>query len=109
MKNPQIIIHRPNEYVGKLRKLWIFIGGEKTAYVKNGGSVTLDVDPGTHEIFVSMDYLKSNKLELTLGYGETVHLECGSTLRGVKFYLSLFFILAAYLFRSIKLFYIKRV
>ena len=89
--------------------MWIFIDGEKTTYVKIGRSVTIDVDPGTHEIFVSMDYLKSNKLDLILGSAETVRLECGSTLRGIKFYLSLFFILAAYLFRSIKVFYIKRV
>jgi len=108
MKNPQIIIHRPNEYVGKLRKLWIFIDGEKTAYVKNGKTVSLEVNSGKHEIFVSMDYLISNKLEVPVDPQETVLLECGSTLRGVKFYFSLFVILAAYLFRSIKVFYIKR-
>ena len=109
MKNPQIIIHRPNEYVGKLRKLWIFIDGEKTAYVKNGKTVSLEVNSGKHEIYVEMDYLKSNKLEVTVDPKETVHLECGSTLRGVKFFFCAFIFMAAYLFRSIKVFYVKQV
>jgi len=108
MKSPQIIIHR-SEYVGRLRKLWIFIDVEKKAYIKNGGSVTLDIDPGNHEIIVSMDYLTSNKLELTLGYGETVHLECGSTLKGMKLFFSPFIFIAAYLFSSVKVFYIKQI
>jgi len=109
MKNPQIIIHRPNEYVGKLRKLWIFIDGEKTAYVKNGKTVSLEVNSGKHEIYVEMDYLKSNKLEMTVDPQDTVHLECGSTLRGIKVFFSAFIFIAAYLFRSIKVFYIRRV
>jgi len=109
MKNTYIIIRWPHEYFGMLRKLWIFIDGEKKAYVKNGKTVSLEVNPGNHEVFVSMDYLKSNKVELTLDSAEAVHLECGSTLRGIRFYFSLFIILAAYIFRSIKVFYVKRV
>ena len=109
MKTPRITIHRPREHFGMLRKLWIFIDGEKTAYVKNGKTVDLEVDPGKHEIFISSDYLKSNRLELVFDSEETVCLECGSTLRGIRFYFSLFFILAAYIFKGIKIFYLKRV
>ena len=109
MKKTRITIHRPHEHFGMLRKLWIFVDGEKTAYVKNGKTVDLEVDPGKHEIFISSDYLKSNRLELDLNSEEEVILNCGSTLRGIRFYLSLFFILAAYIFKGIKIFYLKRV
>ena len=109
MKTSHINIHRPPEYVGMLRKLWIFVDGVKTAFLKNGESVSLDIAPGKHEIFISSDYLKSNRLKLVLASEETVCLECGSTLRGIRFYLSLFIILAAYLFQSVKVFYIKQV
>jgi len=109
MKNPQIIIDRPQKYLHMFAKLWIFIDGEKKAYVKNGKTVSLEVNPGKHEIYVEMDYLKSNKLEVTVDPKETVHLECGSTLRGVKVFFCAFIFMATYLFRSIKVFYVKRV
>ena len=109
MKTPRITIHRPREYCGKLRKLWIFVDGVKTAFLKNGESVSLDLAPGKHEIFVSSDYLKSNRLELVLDSEETVCLECGSTLRGIRICFTLFITLAAYLFKSVKVLYIKQV
>lgn len=109
MKKTRITIHRPHEHFGMLRKLWIFVDGNKTAFLKNGERISLDLAPGKHEIFISSDYLKSNRLELVLDSEETVRLECGSTLRGIRFYLSLFIILAAYIFKGIKIFYIKRI
>ena len=104
MKTPRITIHRPHEHFGMLRKLWIFVDGNKTAFLKNGERISLDLAPGKHEIFISSDYLKSNRLELDLDSEEEVVLNCGSTLTGIRFYLSLFIILAAYLFKSIKMF-----
>ena len=109
MKTPRITIHRPHEHFGMMRKLWIFVDGEKKAFLKNRERISLDLAPGKHEIFVSSDYLKSNRLELDLNSEEEVVLNCGSTLRGIRSYLSLFLILAAYLFKGIKIFYIKRI
>ncbi len=109
MGNSVIVINRPQKYIHMFAKLWIFIDGEKTAYVKNGKTVSLEVNSGKHEIYVEMDYLKSNKLEMTVDPQDTVHLECGSTLRGIKVFFSAFIFIAAYLFRSIKVFYIRRV
>ena len=109
METSVIVIDRPQKYLHMFAKLWIFIDGEKTAYVKNGKTVSLEVNSGKHEIYVEMDYLKSNKLEATVDPKETVHLECGSTLRGVKVFFCAFVFIAAYLFRSIKVFYVKQV
>ena len=109
MKTPRITIHRPHEHFGMLRKLWIFVDGNKTAFLKNGERISLDLAPGKHEIFISSDYLKSNRLKLVLASEETVCLECGSTLRGIRICFTLFIILAAYLFKSVKVFYIKQV
>ena len=109
MKTSHIAIHRPREYFGKLRKLWIFVDGVKTAFLKIGERISLDLAPGKHEIFISSDYLKSNRLKLVLDSEETVRLECGSTLRGIRICFTLFIVLAAYLFKGIKIFYLKRV
>jgi hypothetical protein len=75
-----ITVTRADLLNGVLRKLDIYLDGRKIGNVAALQTQEFDVDPGTHEIYVKMDWAESPRLSLTLKSAELVDL--GTKCRG---------------------------
>jgi hypothetical protein len=84
---------------GILRSLAVFLDGEKVETVDEDGTVELMLSPGPHEIYVKMDWCRSNKLQFNISAREKVYLACQVPLRVWQHLLIIFYIL--FLFNKI--------
>ena len=60
--------------------------------VNNGQEVTFEVPKGTHNLYLKIDWCSSNKISFDIKDADIV-FECGSSLRGLKMFLSFVYIL----------------
>jgi hypothetical protein len=72
----RITVERAKDYVGVFRAYWLVIDGAKVGRVKRGKSLTVDVEPGQHELHLALDWTRSPSLNLTLGEREEAILCC---------------------------------
>jgi hypothetical protein len=71
-----ITLVRHSAHVSRLRAYRIFVDDREVARAKNGASVTLEVSSGTHRVFVKRDWVRSHPLEVALGAGEHIEVDC---------------------------------
>jgi len=79
-----LIVKRIHQRKSRFRKFWIYVDGERKEPVKNNEAVTIDLSIGKHEVQIRQDIYKSQRISFELKAGETVTLECGSPIQGVK-------------------------
>ena len=72
-----LVIRRKSHFTYAVRNFSIYIDGSKQDSLANGSQKTLILEPGQHTIYLTVDYYKSNPLEITLRPGESVALVCG--------------------------------
>jgi hypothetical protein len=70
----QIDIYRPHRYFAFLRSYSIWIDGRKVRRISDRERVFIPVPQGVHNIFLKIDWVRSNKIELKIATGETVKL-----------------------------------
>lgn len=58
------------------RRYQVMIDGEMAAKVKRGRTVTLPVPPGSHEIFVRIDWCRSSSVEVNVRPGDVIEMSC---------------------------------
>jgi hypothetical protein len=61
-----------------LRSFNIVIDGKVVGGLYAGGSSAFEVPPGSHEVFLKIDWCRSEKLNIGLAPGEVVRFLCGS-------------------------------
>jgi hypothetical protein len=61
---PKIRIERDTNWTSGLRRIDIYIDGEKTDTINDGETKDFDVENGTHEIYVKLGWERSQKIEL---------------------------------------------
>jgi hypothetical protein len=89
-----ITVNRLRSYADKLRSYNIVIDGVIVGKIKNGETVQLpSSSPGSHQIWVTIDWCRSPKLDFEYPTGANLNFECGSNLAGFKVFGAL-----AYLF-----------
>lgn len=77
MEMTKVIVRRANAvWQDKVRKYTILLDGKEIATVSNGSEVAFDVEPGRHEVQMSIDWCTSRKLEIDVA-AEPLTLECG--------------------------------
>ena len=72
MANVQV--RRGSQISGAIRGLKIFIDGHGAGVVKRNETVRLAVQPGDHEVYVKMDWVRSPALAITAAEGADVRL-----------------------------------
>lgn len=72
----RITVERAKDYVGVFRAYLLVIDGTNAGRVKRGKSLTVDVEPGHHELHLSLDWTCSPSVNLVLGEGEEVLVRC---------------------------------
>jgi hypothetical protein len=72
----RITVGRVKDYVGVFRSYSVVIDGAKVGRVKRGKSLTVDVEPGHHELHLEQDWMRSPSVNLMLGDREEALLRC---------------------------------
>ena len=70
----QIDIYRPHRYFAFLRSFSIWIDGRKVKRITDRERVFIPVSQGVHNIFIKIDWIRSNTIELKIATGQTVKL-----------------------------------
>jgi len=72
-----VILYRPWNYFGALRKLQVLIDEHEVGAVPNAGRFEFRLPPGDYEIQLAMDWLKCEPYPVTVAPGDFVELEAG--------------------------------
>lgn len=81
-----IKIKRDSGFVDKIRAYKIVLDGDVVGKIMEGEHIEIDVAPGNHQVYLKIDWCKSNTVEFEVS--ETMlDFECGSSLRGERFWL----------------------
>ena len=79
-----IEISRARSYADRGRKYKIIIDDEEIGYINNGETKSLEVEEGNHNIYLKIDWCRSNEINFYATKDETIEFECGSSIKGVK-------------------------
>jgi len=97
-----IKLQRIRDLVGTGRDLKVYIDGSYSVSISYSSKKVIELEPGTHHIFVKMDWCKSKPLKIEIRSGETLNLYCGSRFANKSIFVNMF---AAFLFPR-NLFYV---
>lgn len=103
--NSLIEIFRSSQYVNKFRNYKIVINGIEKGTVGDGKAVKINMDPGEYEVYLTIDWCRSNTLKISIKENELVQLRCGSPVKGWKKILVLFYVI----FKQDEYLYLERV
>ena len=84
-----IKIKRDSGYADRLRAYKVVLDGNVVGEVKNGQQIEFDASQGKHELFLKIDWGRSNVVEFESDGSSDIEFECGSNLRGLKIPLSI--------------------
>lgn len=82
-----ITIKRDSGYADLFRAYKIILDGKAVAKIQNGQQLKLEAPRGKHQIYLKLDWCRSNVLEFELGEREMT-FDCGSSLREWRLLLS---------------------
>lgn len=77
-----VLCTRLTWYPDRLRKYKIVADGEVVQALRAGDTVSFEIQPGQHDLFIKMDWMRSNRISLQCRAGGVVALECGSKIQG---------------------------
>lgn len=70
----------------------VVLDGNIIGNIKNGEEKEFDIPEGNHDLFLKIDWCRSNVISLK-NNGSIVGFECGSNLRGWKVFLVIIYII----------------
>lgn len=88
-----IRLTRTAGFADLFRAYRILVDGREAARLNARQSVEIPVSSGTHSVAAKIDWCGSPTLTFGIRAGETVHLECGSNLRGLRIFLAPLYII----------------
>lgn len=83
------ITHK-RQWTNRLRKLKVYVDQQESASIASGETVVIEVAEGHHELFIRVDWARSNINLFEIRAEETINFECGSKIEGWKLVLALF-------------------
>jgi len=86
-----ITIRRDSGYADYLRAYEVVLDGNVIGKIKNGQELELNVPSGQHELYLKIDWCRSNGVAFE-NNGSNVVFECGSSLRGLRILLAILYI-----------------
>lgn len=70
---------RPTRWVSHFRSYALWIDEEKVGKIKDGETWSTEVEPGRHSVRCTLDWGRSERLQLSLDAGESVQIRIVST------------------------------
>ena len=74
----RLCVTRDKVWYGRWRKLRVMLDGDEIGHLASGESKQFDVSSGDHELYVQMDWVKSEPVTFTCGEGEEIDARCSS-------------------------------
>ncbi len=74
----RLCVTRDKAWYGRWRKLRVLLDGDEIGKLESGESKLFDVSSGDHELFVQMDWVKSEPVAFTCAEGEEIDAWCSS-------------------------------
>jgi hypothetical protein len=87
-----IKLKRDSGYADRLRAYKVVLDGNVVGEVKNAQQIEIDTSQGKHQLFLKIDWCKSNVVEFESDGISDVEFECGSNLRGLKILLGVLYV-----------------
>ena len=84
-----IVITRYNSRIDKFRSYVIHINGKAYAKIKNNSKVEIKLPKGEYEVYLSIDWCKSNKMTINVEENNQISLECYPYNMGKSFFRNL--------------------
>jgi len=75
MAQSKVKIARYQDFFGIMRKLKVFIDGEHVGNVHWNSSNDFSISSGSHQLFVKMDWCKSEPINIDIDENETIKYE----------------------------------
>ena len=82
--NCSIHLKRTSQLANKLRKFKVYLNNRYVGVIRDGEEIILSVEQGKNQIYLKVDWNKSEIYEFDINAGETIHLICGSPFKGKK-------------------------
>jgi hypothetical protein len=77
-----IEIVRSKQYVNKSRNFIVMINDCEMGRIEDGGISEIPMEPGEHEIYLKIDWCRSNKVKFLINENERIRFHCGSPIKG---------------------------
>jgi len=88
---PTIGLTRETSYQDMLRAYGVRVDNKKVATIRDGEMITFRVDPGSHTMFLTLDWGRSNKVRFECKDGDELEFQCGNTSARSGAYLALLY------------------
>lgn len=88
-----IVIHRESKDVLRYSLYKIWIDGQCVDKIGDGERLFIKVNPGNHQIYVSVDWCRSKKVNFNINESEIIKMECGTN---INIFNIIFFLTIAY-------------
>ena len=98
-ESAQIIIHRRKALADRARRYSIHLDNTAVATIADGQSIAIPVTAGTHELYASIDWCRSNKISLEIHAATSAEMFVSPRASGLlfAFYPILMFLPSRYL------------
>jgi len=80
----KIIIQRDSGYADRVRKYKVILNNNEIGQISNGETKEFDAPLGDNEVFIKIDWCRSNKICFDGHKDNIEQFNCGSSLRGIK-------------------------
>ncbi len=85
---PKLRIRREPRYADKIRSYSVILDGDQLGKIKEGQVVEFDVSTGLHQVWLTIDWARSNKLSLE--FDRDIDLACRSNVKALFAIVALF-------------------
>jgi len=87
-----IKITRDSGYADRIRAYKVICNTEVIGKISNGETKVFDIPTGECELYLKIDWCRSNKIKITGAKDKQINLYGGSSLRGIKLLFALLYI-----------------
>nr|WP_295778668.1 hypothetical protein [Rhodoferax sp.] len=78
-----VTLNRNSGLMGMFRDISFLMDGRKLIKIGRNSSKTVEIDPGSHFFQISMDWMKTEPIEVNVGKNEEIVFECGTGMGAV--------------------------
>lgn len=86
-----IRLRRVAEFRDRLRAYKVVLDGQVIGQIRHGEEAEFAVEPGPHELYLKIDWCRSNTVEFE-NDGPVTVFECGSNLKGPAIFLAILYV-----------------
>ncbi|MDY6965783.1 MAG: hypothetical protein SVM80_07425 [Halobacteriota archaeon] len=83
--NSTIVVKRAKQYVDGARKYRIILDNKELGVISRGEIKDFEIRPGMHEVFLKIDWCRSNKLQFNIQENQRIKFICGCSIKGWKY------------------------